>query len=114
MRRSVDTSVRRLQQLQPTLWIVAVGFYGIGDLVTTAIGLRVSGVVEASPVVGPLLDLFGVGTLFVLKGVTLTASYAVWHLVPDPHRTGVPLGLAVVGVTVTGWNIVILSTALLG
>mgnify|MGYP006275828315 FL=1 len=94
------------------LWLLAVGFFGVGDLVTTAVGLRLSGVVEAGPLVGPLIDRYGVGSLFVLKSLALAGSYGVWRVVPAPHRIGVPLGLAVLGVAVTGWNTVIVSTVL--
>jgi hypothetical protein len=113
MFRSSGGSMGRLQRLQPALWVVAIAFYGVGDLVTTAIGLRISGIVEAGPLVGPLVDRYGVVSLFVLKLGTLAASYGIWQLIPTPHRTGVPLGLAVLGVAVTGWNIVVVSTVLL-
>jgi len=112
MQPSGGDSVGRLQRLQPTLWLLAVGFFGIGDLVTTTVGLRLSGIVEAGPLVGPLIDRYGVGSLFALKSLALAASYGIWQLVPSPHRVGVPLGLAVLGIVVTGWNTVIVSTVL--
>ena len=96
------------------LWFLAVGFFGIGDLVTTAIGLRLDGIIEAGPLVGPLIGQYGIGSLFVLKLLALTVSYGIWQLVPAPHRVGVPLGLAVLGMVVTGWNAVVVSTVLLG
>jgi len=107
-------SRRRLQRFQPTLWLLAIAFFGVGDLVTTTIGLRVSGVVDAGPIVGPLIDQYGMGSLLALKFLTIAASYGVWQVVPSPQRVGVPLGLAVLGIVVTGWNTVIVSTALLG
>ncbi len=114
MHRSRGGSAGRLQRLQPTLWLLAVASFGVGDLVTTAVGLRLSGVVEAGPLVGPLIDRYGVGSLFVLKLLTIAVSYGVWRVLPTTSRVGIPLGLAVLGIVVTGWNTVIVSTALLG
>lgn len=113
MQPSLGGSTSRLQRRQPTLWLLAVGFFGVGDLVTTAVGLRLSGVIEAGPLVGPLIGRYGVGSLFVVKTLALVGSYGVWRLVPAPHRIGVPLGLAVLGVVVTGWNTAIVSMVLL-
>ena len=112
MHLSPGGSTGRLQRHQPTLWLLAVGFFGVGDLVTTAAGLRLSGIVEAGPLVGPLIDSYGVGSLVVLKCLALVGSYGIWRLTPPPHRIGVPLGLAVLGVAVTGWNTVVVSTVL--
>lgn len=113
MSLSAGDSESRPQRLQPELWVVAVAFYGVGDLVTTVIGIRMSGVVEIGPVAGPMLAEYGVEGLLVLKILTIAGGYGVWQLLPAPHRTGVPLGLAVVGMGVTGWNTLIVSTVLL-
>jgi len=112
MFRSSGGSMGRLHRLQPALWLVAIAFYGVGDLVTTVIGLRISGIIEAGPLVGPLIDQYGVMSLFVLKFLTIGVSYGVRQVIPTTHRTGIPLGLAVLGVAVTGWNTVVVSTAL--
>jgi len=109
-----ERSITRLERRQPTLWLLAVVCFGIGDLVTTAIGVQTSGVVEAGPVVGPIIAQYGVGGMASFKLLTIGVGFGIWGAMPAPHRVGVPLGLAVVGVTVTGWNAMILSTALLG
>jgi hypothetical protein len=114
MRRSSGPQLGRLQRLQPTLWVVAVAFFGIGDLVTTAIGLQINGVVEAGPVVASVIELYGIGGILLVKLLTIGGSYGVWRAISGPHRVGVPLGLAVLGVVVTSWNTVIVSTALVG
>ncbi|WP_253738570.1 hypothetical protein [Halohasta salina] len=96
------------------LWVVAVAFFGVGDLTTTAVGLQFPGVVEAGPVVGPVVDRYGIAGIGLVKCLVLAGSYGLWRAVPTPHRLGVPLGLAVVGVGVTGWNTVIVGMALAG
>ncbi len=93
-----------LRTHQPTLWVLALLLYGLGDLVTTTVGLGQQGIVEIGPVAGPVIDAYGTPGLVVLKCGTLAGSYAAWRVVPQPHRVGIPLGLAVVGIVVTSWN----------
>lgn len=113
MSRHASDLVSRLQRHQPELWVLTVAFYGVGDIVTTVIGIGLSGVVEVGPLAGPLLAEYGVGGLLVLKSLAIAGGYGVWQLLPAPHCAGVPLGLAIVGVVVTGWNTLIVSTTVL-
>jgi len=99
-----DTVVGWLRAHQPTLWIVALLLYGLGDLVTTLVGLSQQGLVEIGPVAGPVLDAYGTPGLVVLKSGTFAGSYVAWRLLGASHRVGIPLGLAVVGLIVTVWN----------
>lgn len=93
------------------LWVAAIVFFGIGDLVTTIIGLKVGNVAEVGPVVAPLIDLYGLGILGFLKLGAIGVCYVLWRWIPDPYAVGTPLGLAVLGLLVTGWNILILLVA---
>ena len=102
------------ERFRTTLWVAAIVFFGVGDLTTTAIGLGVAGVVEAGPVVGPVIDRYGVAGIGLVKTLVFAGSYGLWRAVPAPHRLGVPLGLAVVGVGVTGWNSLVVAVALVG
>jgi len=101
-----------LRAHQPALWVVALLLYGVGDLVTTTVGLGQQGIVEIGPVAGPVVDAYGTRGLVVLKSGTLAASYAVWRLVPQPHRVGIPLGLVGVGLAVTSWNTIMIWLAM--
>ena len=96
------------------LWATAVAFFGVGDLATTTIGLGFAGVVEAGPVVGPVVGRYGITGIALVKILVFGGSYGLWRAVPPPHRLGVPLGIAVVGVGVTGWNIAVIAVALAG
>lgn len=100
--------VGRLRAHQSTLWIAALLLYGLGDLVTTTVGLSQQGLDEIGPVAGPVIDAYGTPGLVVLKSGTLVGSYAAWRLLGPPHRVGIPLGLAVVGLVVTAWNSVLI------
>jgi hypothetical protein len=86
------------------LWAFAVGFYGVGDLLTTVVGVSSGRAVEAGPVAAELVGLYGLGAVFPLKVGSLLAFYVLWRLVPDPHAAGVPLGLVLTGAVLTGWN----------
>lgn len=96
-----------------TLWVVAILFFGVGDILTTRLGYAVPVVVEAGPVAAPLVTQYGIGMLVVLKAATLGVGYLCCRYVPRPHAVGSPLALAVVGVAVTGWNTIVLLSVLL-
>lgn len=98
-------------QLQ--LWVIAVLAFGVGDIVTTTIGLRTAGVVEQHPVAAFSFQYGPVPVMVVLKTVVFVGCYLLWRAVSRPYCLGVPLGLAVLGVLVTTWNLSILAVALL-
>lgn len=108
---SRDGIVGRLRAHQSTLWIAALLLYGFGDLITTTVGLSHHDIVEVGPVAQPIVGAYGTLGLAVLKSATLFGSYLVWRLVPPPHRVGIPLGLAIVGIAVTGWNTAVIWVA---
>lgn len=90
------------------LWGLAVGLYGAGDLLTTAVGLWSGRAVEAGPVAAGLVDLYGPGVVLPLKLGSLLAFYLLWRVVPTPHAVGVPVGLALAGALLTIWNALVL------
>ncbi|WP_324760538.1 DUF5658 family protein [Haloarcula sp. GH36] len=94
-------------------WMVAVVFYGFGDVATTWIGIHTGGIVETGPLVAPLLEQYGPAVLLALKAGFLGGMFVLWRYVPRPHRLGVPLGLGVVGVAVTVWNTALLAVVAL-
>ncbi len=99
------TSIWRHERL---VWLVALVTYGIGDTITTLLGLRVDAVSEAGPVMGPVIEAYGPVGLVFAKLAMFVAFGAVWRLVRPPGRVAVPLALAIVGVVVTGWNAVVI------
>ncbi|MFB6301455.1 MAG: hypothetical protein ABEH78_01130 [Haloferacaceae archaeon] len=101
-----------LRKIRPHLWAVAIVFFGIGDTVTTTVGLQAGHIAEVGPVVAPIIQQYGYAAIGLLKLGTLVACYLVYRIIPAPHNLGVPLGLAVLGVLVSGWNAVVLTIAL--
>lgn len=104
-RPDVPRPVERLQSAETRLWGVAVAFFGVGDVVTTSFGLRMDGVYEAGAVTGVLLEQYGLASMLVVKIALLTVFYLLWRSTARPHRVGVPLGLAILGVIVVWWNL---------
>lgn len=95
------------------LWAIAVLFFGVGDAVTTGVGLGLDGVVEINPVAATFFQRSVFATMIALKSVAFAGGYALWRITPSPASLGVPLGLALLGVCVTLWNcLVLLSTVL--
>ncbi|MCU4719609.1 hypothetical protein [Halapricum hydrolyticum] len=94
-----------------SIWMTAILFYGVGDVVTTGIGVRMEGLTEMGPLLAFLIeqyDLDLVATFVAAVGVKAAffgGCYAVWMRLPRPHCVSVPLGLALVGISVTAWNL---------
>lgn len=109
------TAVRedRIEEVRTKLWGAVFVFFCVGDLATTHVGLSIPGIVEAGPVVAPLLREHGLVAMIGLKGATVGVAYGVARVAPHPQALGVPLGLALVGVCVTAWNLVVLGLTVL-
>lgn len=105
------TAVGRLTELSSHLWVGAVVFYAIGDLLTTGYGLTIAQVAERGPLTLLLYRRFGLLALIPLKTAVMLGAYLCFLLLPDPHNLGIPLGLAAVGVFVTLWNALVILGA---
>lgn len=99
-----DDTVAVLGSNERLLWIAAVGLYGVGDAVTTVLGLSSGGVAEAGPIAKPLVEAHGRIALVGIKLVVFPAFYLVWRALETPGRVAVPFALALVGGVVTVWN----------
>lgn len=95
----------------PWLWLAAIVFFGLGDILTTVVGLWMNWAVEAGPLAASLIDQHGLAVVLVLKAAAFALFYAVWRVTPSPYAVGVPLGLTVLGFEVTFWNMIVLFAA---
>lgn len=93
---------------QSVLWVCAFLFYGLGDAVTTLLGLHGEGTGEAGPVALYALEFGGIPGFLGVKFAFIFACFLAWYLVGTPGRVAIPLALAVVGVAVTAWNLFVL------
>lgn len=106
-----DVCLRVLDSHARWLWLLAILTYVIGDLVTTAVGLRYTSLQETSPIARHLLDRFGSVVLAGLKLGGLGLFAGLWRLLPRPVSHGVPLGLTLIGCVVTLWNTALIVPA---
>jgi len=95
-----------------TLWALGLLLFGVGDTVTTVVGLQSVHIVELGPLVGPVLGRFGLPGILSLKAAALGACYVLYRIVPEPHDLGVPIGITLVGSVVSTWNLSVLGRAL--
>lgn len=102
--RGFDDAVRCLESRSTELWLLAVVFFGLGDLVTTSIGLSSGYLVEVGPLATRVVGEYGMASLVGLKLAGFAVCVALWRLEPGPGSVGVPLALATFGILVTGWN----------
>ena len=94
------------------LWGLAVATYGIGDLVTTGFGLGVPGVVESHPVSEKVIDNAGMPGMVGVKIVTLSGFGAMYSMTPEEYRSGVPIGLGLLGTFIVALNGMTIATAM--
>lgn len=96
--------VSPLEDAELQLWAVGILAFGIGDMVTTIVGIRFRNLVEVGILTSPILDAYGLHAIVALKLLAFGLCLAMWKVVPAPYRVGVPLGIAVFGILVTLWN----------
>lgn len=95
------------------LWLIAVLFFGIGDVVTTSLGLWVAGVIEMHPIAAYAFQHSVFWAMAVLKGIAFASCYLLWKWTPRPYCVGVPLGLVILGAVITVWNFHVLLLAII-
>lgn len=98
-------------------WVWGVLTFGVGDLVTTGVAIAKYGAVESNPLPAMVLDAWGSSgfvALVALKLVAFGVCYAVYRSGPPLYRTGVPLGLAVLGTVIVAWNLGIIYLLVAG
>lgn len=116
MGRPADLAAETIEWLhdrETALWYLAVLAYGIGDTVTTAVGVGLRRVAEAGPVVEGLLAGAGLPGFLAFKLVMLGLFYAAWRALSSPGRAAIPFVLAVVGTGVTAWNCAVIAIVVL-
>ncbi|MGB9957119.1 DUF5658 family protein [Haloferax prahovense] len=96
-----------MASLDAILWGAAALAYGLGDYVTTVLGVRMAGVQEGNPVVRLISGGDpGPGSFAVLKLISVALFFATyWVLRPAVARLAVPISLTLLGAVVTVRNV---------
>ena len=69
----------QLDSITARFWVVAIVFFGVGDLTTTTFGLSTGALVEVGPLAAPVLERFGIAALGAMKVLGLSMSYIIWQ-----------------------------------
>lgn len=90
------------------LWGLATLTYGVGDTMTTILGIELANLTEANPLVDVVLASWGLGGLVALKiavfGILLGISLYHSHAGDRYHYFWPPVVLILVGTALTVWN----------
>ena len=98
---------------QQWAWVFVLLFFVLGDVVTTSVGLSMTGIAERNVVLRPVVESFGVAGMLLVKGSVVGAGYLVARVLPRHQSVAVPVGFLLVGVTVTGWNLMVIGSSVL-
>lgn len=86
-------------------WVAAVLSFGVGDIVTTTIGVHRYGLPEINPFYATLFDATGtvLPVLLVTKAVGFLLLWEL-YLRMDAYEGAIPVGVAVAGLVITLLN----------
>lgn len=93
------------------LWLVAILTFGIGDVVTTSVGLRHQGVHELHPISERILGVAGPAGMVATKLLLFILAYAAYRASPRDVRIGIPIGLVLLGSLVVVNNLRVIDAA---
>lgn len=96
-----------MDQLVPSgvaSWVFALFFFGLGDTLTTVIGLTHPQIVETSPLVQRVFEGYGVSGLIGLKLFAFLIVFIGWKKTPEPYDTSIPALIAGIGLLLTVHN----------
>jgi hypothetical protein len=85
------------------IWVFATGFYLVGDLILTFVGLNM-GLSETGPLAEPVVKTFGFTGLVVTKSLSILLFYALYRILPKWNKI-VPVLVLVDGMMVCIWNL---------
>jgi hypothetical protein len=106
--RNREPAVGLFGSPRPWFWIVGILCFGVGDVVTTSVGLGAEHVTEVGPLVSVVVERYDVPGLVAVKLAVFGACYLCYRRVPSPQNAGIPLGLAAFGTLVVLWNLFVL------
>lgn len=92
------------------MWGLAILTFGVGDIYTTSIGLQQAAINESNPAAKTVLNHFGTGGMIFTKAAVFGASYIAYKNIDDTSKSGIPIGLSLLGAGVTLHNASLIQT----
>ena len=83
--------------------------FGVGDIYTTSKGLQQAEIDESNPAAKAVLNHFGTGGMILTKVAVFGASYIAYKNIDGPSKSGIPMGLSILGAGVTLHNASLIS-----
>ena len=105
----MTTNMEFEEDTRGRLWASATLTFGVGDLVTTLVGIALLGAVEANPLPAAIINEVGLWILVPLKALSLLAFAALYLTAPREWRVGVPIALTLVGLLILANNLHVLA-----
>lgn len=93
-------------------WAQALLWFGIGDLATSIVGIQTSLARESVPFVATLIGEYGLVAVIPVKVLGFAIAITGWKLTPEPYAIAIPISLAIVGLSLTGWNAYVILSGL--
>lgn len=97
-----------MKSYNSALWLIAIAFFFVGDLVTTIVGISHPLITESTPYLHAILIEYGIWfMLFVLiigKVIALLLLYGAWERMNGFHRVAIPSTILLLGIYATAWN----------
>lgn len=89
-------------------WVSGILLFGLGDFSTTVLGLYTKSLTEVNLIPNIIYNMLGVFGLLLIKIITLFVFYLFWKMSPKKYRIGIPIGITIVGIVITTWNLYLL------
>jgi hypothetical protein len=104
-------SIERPQIPDNLFWGASVLTFGVGDIYTTSKGLQQAEINESNPAAKEILNRFGTGGMVLTKLAVFGASYIAYKNIDGQSKSGIPIGLSILGAGVTLHNASIINQA---
>ena len=92
-------------------WAVVVVSFVVLDVLVTMLAVGSGMATEAHPLVATAIRRYGVWVLPIWKVLAVAGFHRLYRWLPRDYDFGVPVGLALVGSAVFGWNVAVLLAA---
>jgi len=92
-------------------WYPAIATFGIGDFVTTVIGLSMTGIHEANPTANIFINEFGFAGILLSKVVYFLIVFGIAQTMPEKARKYGAYSVTTIGSLICLWNTFIIANA---